>query len=178
MCIRDRARPPSTTPPIIAGWWTDETSPQKDRAKWYREEIPRTETWAFKEGDPQKHIAALEMMGTLVLFKLIGHHCSTSRHAITTLKTDNQANVHSLTKERAKKWPGADIMMELVVAAQRVGATPHIIHVKRGYNIWADQLTHHPPDLQGFDPARRHRFDLADDTNWDIWHTLRQRPTW
>ena len=169
------SKPPSTDPPVIGGWWSSAEHPMKGEVAWFREEIPATEQWARKNGDPQLRIAALELMGTLVLYKLIMKHKDHVYHEITTLKTDNKGNAHALGKHRTKKWPAADILMELLVTAHFEGMPPKIQHVKRDHNEWADQLTHHPPMLQGFDPDKRCRFDLEHPGNWYLWERLKHK---
>ena len=63
-------------------------------------------------------------------------------------------------------------MMELALTSHQSDAFISISHVKREHNQWADDLSNDITD--GFDPRKRHHFDLNDDTNWWIWHELKK----
>ena len=70
--------------------------------------------WAFKDGNPQKRIAALELLGTLVLT-----HCILQKQGKTAaavripVGSDNQGNVFALLNLASKKPHTAAILMEL-----------------------------------------------------------------
>eukprot|EP00438_Fugacium_kawagutii_P002864 Skav216272 [mRNA] locus=scaffold1544:135491:148197:- [translate_table: standard] len=56
----------------IGGWLTDQDSPHKDQVLWFQLQVlPSQHAWAFKDGDPSRRIAALEMFGTLLLTSLL-----------------------------------------------------------------------------------------------------------
>ena len=71
--------------------------------------------WAFKQNDPQKRIAALELYCTLFLaLLLMAQNPSTSCRLHIPLVSDNQGNVCSILNYATRKMPTAVILMELV----------------------------------------------------------------
>ena len=157
----------------IGGWWTPGTAEDKSEVLWFSIDIDRTETWAYKERSSQRRIAALELMGTLVLLKLMQQEGHLARvHLTTPVATDNKGNAYGLGSGRFKKWPQADIVLELAVTCHMAQINIGACHVKRASNTWADDLADGKTD--GFDPSLRRHFDLEDDGNWIIWQTLKQ----
>jgi len=52
---------------ILGGWLSNSAQPQKDRVWWFHYQVKELDhPWAFKDHKPQRRIAALEMLGTLV----------------------------------------------------------------------------------------------------------------
>ena len=52
----------------MGGWCSNTVEPDKKEVYWFHEQIHVEEyPWAFKNGDPKRRIAALEMLGTLPL---------------------------------------------------------------------------------------------------------------
>ena len=50
----------------MGGWCSNTVEPDKKEVYWFHEQIHVEEyPWAFKNGDPKRRIAALEMLGTL-----------------------------------------------------------------------------------------------------------------
>ena len=98
--------------------------------------------WAFKEGDLQKRIFSIEMFGSLLLIKAImdNSHETDCRLPIPII-TDNQANALAMLANKAKKWPGAAILMEisLTIHLHQTSLAPSFVH--RESNEWADQLS-------------------------------------
>ena len=102
------------TLPCIGGWWCPTRPALKSDAKWFSIEIPRTEIWAFKARSSQKRVASIELMGAVVLFKIMAAERAHGDTSLTAgANTDNQGNSYAVSKHRAKKWPAADIMLEL-----------------------------------------------------------------
>ena len=66
-------------------------------------------------------------------------------------------------------------MIEILPTPRLAGAPPVVEHVKRDFNHWVDALTQVPEDTRGFYPCRRHHVDLGDDTQWYIWHELKDK---
>lgn len=160
------------TLPCVGGWWADQQWPKKQECQWFSVQIPRTQAWAFKGGASQRRIAALELMGTTILYKLMAPDIKGKDMTITTtLSTDNMGNAHGINKDRCKKWPTADILAELTLTAHLAGTRLAARHVKRDQNEWADQLTHE--DFSGYDMKKRRHFDMEADSSWHIWHLLR-----
>ena len=90
----------STGEAYIGGWLSDAQSPARDSVHWFHFKVsPEMFPWAFKEGNPQKRIAALELLGTLVLT-----HCILQKQGKTAaavripVGSDNQGNVFCVTQ--------------------------------------------------------------------------------
>jgi hypothetical protein len=159
----------------MGGWWTRDDWPTKSTCDWYSIKVARKHKWAYKQDSSQRRVAALELMGTLVLYKLITQQAPVGlAQTTTTLSTDNLGNTYGINKERFKKWPNCDIALELALTAYSNGNRINTRHVKRDANQWADQLSN--DDTTGFDPTRRHEFVLDDHRNWLLWHQLWDGP--
>ena len=60
---------------FVGGWCSNTVEPDKKEVYWFHEQIHVEEyPWAFKNGDPKRRIAALEMLGTLFLCNMILTH--------------------------------------------------------------------------------------------------------
>ena len=58
---------------FVGGWCANKMEPEKKEVYWFHKHIHVEEyPWAFKNGDPKRRIAALEMLGTLFLSVLPG----------------------------------------------------------------------------------------------------------
>eukprot|EP00438_Fugacium_kawagutii_P020166 Skav209788 [mRNA] locus=scaffold9:678961:679755:- [translate_table: standard] len=134
----------------IGGWLTDQDSPHKDQVLWFQLQVlPSQHAWAFKDGDPSRRIAALEMFGTLLLTSLlISRRSPGSINLPLELVTDNQGNAYSLLSGKAKQLPGSAFLMQIVLLLYDSGAHLCPSHRKRVLNQWADDLTH--PHPEGF----------------------------
>ena len=141
--------------PMIGGWISDLEFPDKKVVWWFQITItPEDCPWAFVERDSSRRIAALEMLGTLLLATcLIQQGHSSLLRLQLALMSDNQGNVYALLNQQTRKMPTAAFLMQLVSLLYDRGAqlAPH--HCKRDHNQWADDLTH--PDPVGFTPERR-----------------------
>ena len=146
----------------------------KLQAKWFSITIPRKEQWAYKDGSSQRRIAALELMGTIVITKLIRKEGnSPPTHLTTPLATDNKGNAYNIAKDKARQHQLNDLMMELALTCYMSQIQVGAYHVKRASNTWADALA--DGDYTGFDPQHRRYFDISDDENWWIWPALQQQ---
>ena len=125
---------------FVGGWCSNTVEPDKKEVYWFHGQIHVEEyPWAFKNGDPKRRIAALEMLGTLFLCNMILTH---------------QAPRSSRVRLPGSKKPyTAAILMELVFLLHTHGCSLAANHVPREFNQWADELTH--PDFSGFDPLQR-----------------------
>jgi hypothetical protein len=159
--------------PCVGGWWSV-GPPGKNMVKWFSVRIPRNQKWAFKEGSSQKRVAAIELMGTVILCKLIMQDGVAGRGNLATpLVTDNAGNSLGISKERFKKWPAADILMELALTCHFADAHFTVSHVKRDQNEWADQLS---KEVTGdFSPALCRDWSWEDDSVWRLWPVLRDQ---
>jgi hypothetical protein len=114
--------------------------------------------WAFDKGDAKLRIAALELLATALLVHYSGSQNFGAAEIMLPLRTDNQGNAFSFRRNYAKKWPNAAIMMELAMRRHVTGVRPHLSHVNRDQNVWADQLTH--SDFAGFSTELRLNEDI------------------
>ena len=130
----------------IGGWLSDLSTPTKDQVYWFQYQVTQaSHPWAFKKGDPQKRIAAIELYGTLFLVLLLMSKQPTAACRLhIPLISDNQGNVYSILNNATRKMPNVVVLMELVYQIHQAG------HM-RDDNKWADELTH--PNPKGFSPA-------------------------
>ena len=136
----------------VGGWFCFGEVPQQSQAHWFYKPLTEDEyPWAFKQGDPQKRIAAIELYGSLLLFLTI-ISCLGRRRADGTqlppalmvpipILTDNQSNALTMLANKSKKWPSAAILMELSlqIHVHQTSLAPAFIH--RELNDWSDQLS-------------------------------------
>ena len=137
----------------IGGWLSDLITPTKDQVYWFQYQVTEvSHPWAFKKGDPQKRIAALELYGTLFLVLLLMDKQPTASCRLhIPLISDNQGNVHSILNNATRRMPNAVTLMELVYQIYQAGHMLAPTHSKRDDNQWADELTH--PNPKGFCPS-------------------------
>ena len=107
---------------MLGGWWSETSPPTKQNCHWYSITVPRTEKLAFVEGSSQRRIAALELMGTLILLRISIDISPRGLTDITVpMATDNAGNSYGISAERFKKWPVSDTMMEMMITCQHTG---------------------------------------------------------
>ena len=119
--------------------------PSQDQVHWFAYELtPDDVPWAYDGVAPKRRIAALELLGSLVLVKLMEITLGDLPvQATFTASTDNQGNAFSTAKMSARKWPSSAVMMELAAWQTKTGYRSTFDHAKRDQNKWADDLTHH-----------------------------------
>ena len=137
----------------IGGWFSDLSTPTKAQVYWFQYQVTRaSHPWAFKNGDPQKRIAAIELYGTLFLVLLLMERQPAAACRLhIPLISDNQGNVYSILNNATRKMPNSVVLMELVYQIYQAGHMLAPTHSKRDDNKWADELTH--PNPLGFSPA-------------------------
>jgi hypothetical protein len=166
------------TKATIGGWIAEQTTsdPILQQNTWWFHITPNATThpWAFDKTTPQQRIAALELYGTLILFRHLTHastkineHKTISLHI--PMLTDNQGNAYSILNRNTKKWPCSAILMELCATAHHTGCVPNIEHTKRTNNTWADALTNN--NFTGYDPNKRLHPDEGH-TPWQVLDTI------
>ena len=110
--------------------------------------------WAFKDSDPKKRIATIELFGTLILALFLAKRQKGQASRVRIpVGSDNQGNVYSMLNMASKKAHTSAILMELILQMHLLGCTISASHVPREFNTWADDLTH--PHFDGFDPERQ-----------------------
>ena len=142
----------------IGGWYTDIERPEKHEVKWFHADLLEDHNkWLYADKDPQRRIAALELLGSLILFKLVCSAAMASDEGrvdmIFEITTDNAGNETCMLKQNCKTWPMSAIMMQMVWDAHKSGAVLGAIHKHRERNKWADQLA--GGNYEGFDASRR-----------------------
>ncbi len=160
----------SDTDATIGGWMTDLIGDAicKDKVWWFSYRMDKeNQPWAFDKGDPKLRIAALELLATTLLVHYSGSRNFGSAEIMLPLRTDNQGNAFAFRRNYAKKLPNAAIMMELAMRRHVTCVRPHLSHVNRDQNVWADQLTH--SDFSGF--SNEYRLD-EDINKKDFWLVL------
>ena len=118
----------------------------KKEVYWFHEQIHVEEyPWAFKNGDPKRRIAALEMLGTLFLCNMIlTHQGPLSSRVRLPVGSDNQGNVMAMLWIQEALHGGDPDGVGLPAPHPWLLADDH---VPREFNQWADELTH--PDFSG-----------------------------
>ena len=107
----------------IGGWLTNSPEPSKDKVLWFQYKVGQKQhPWAFKQNDPQKRIAGLELYGTLFLaLLLMAQNPSTSCRLHIPLVSDKQGNVYSILNNATRKMPTAVILMEPTTNFTKLG---------------------------------------------------------
>lgn len=141
---------------FIGGWQIMGNTPPS-RAKWFAMQITVEEApWVFvKQGDPQRVIAALELLATMVAMVLFDPEFlmgGRSSCALTS-STDNKGNTYIVNKLASTKWPITTLLIELSEQLRRRSAIMDLQWRQRDLNMEADALTN--MELDGFDPLLR-----------------------
>ena len=123
----------------VGGWCSASPNPTKDKVLWFHYAITAdAHPWAFKDGNPQKRIAALELLGTLLLCK----HLVAQQGQLpgrVRLPVGSSGNIFSLLNLSAKKPYSAALLMELVLFLHCEGCS----------------IAPNHPDFEGFSLDRR-----------------------
>ena len=160
MAASDASADPDSRTAALGGWFHFGPSPRQNQVRWFYKSINKDEhPWAFKEGNPQKRIAALELYGSLLLLLSVLQHqlpvaltnMQSPGYIPIPILTDNQSNALTMLANRSKKWPSAAILMELSLQlhVHQTCLAPAFIH--RELNDWSDQLS--KGDTSKFHPA-------------------------
>ena len=142
MAASDASADPDTKTAALGGWFHFGSCPKQDQVRWFYKQInTQDHPWAFKDGNPQKRIAALELYGSLLLLLSVLQWSGGSRYMPIPILTDNQSNALTMLANRSKKWPSAAILMELSLQLHinQSCLAPAFIH--REQNDWSDQLS-------------------------------------
>ena len=101
---------------------------------------PTTHPWAnCKENDPQRYIAALELLGDIYYTEYIANKYpgyAGTHYAPAT--TDNQGHSYIITKHCTSSFPNQCLAMELVDRLTRADLYLRVEHRERTHNVWAD----------------------------------------
>lgn len=162
------ARDTEQGPDAYVGGWYGARGATRDQVKWFYIKItPELHPWAYHKGHPRLCIAALELYGTLLLYR---HMVGTERDLLgpinltLALQTDNKGNAYQATNHKAHNDLAANFLMELAMVQYTTGVPLSLSHTYRENNTWADQLTH--ADTSGFTADRQFHPKECD------WHVL------
>lgn len=140
----------------IGGWETAFTTDPK-KARWYAIEVePSWAPWVWsKKNDPNRVIAALELLGTLMCVKLFADKWPRNLRSWMMMQasTDNKGNDFILQKLMSTKFPIAPLLIELAEELRGRQLELNLIWKRRDTNIEADALTN--LDFTFFSPVHR-----------------------
>ena len=111
--------------------------------------------WAFSKSSPNKVIAALELLATLIAVKLWipdSEDRQTSRVALRGF-TNNQSNEALVKKAMTTKYPSSLVLLELAEELAAKKCDLSLTWIRRDLNQLADDLTNEKFDM--FDPEFR-----------------------
>ena len=135
---------------------------------WFSLEVQQSwAPWAFAKGDPNKVIAALELLATLVAVKLWvpeGPAKKTTRVAIRGY-TDNKSNEALLKKAMTTKFPSTLVLMETAEELSAKNCELQLQWIRRDLNQLADDLTNE--NFASFDPEFRVKLE-GSSLEWKI----------
>ena len=133
------------------------------KARWFSTEVkPEDAEWINWKGDPQRVIASLELLGTIVSIMLFGDSGDKEvyRAGVLSGSTDNQGNTFATSKMMSTKFPLTILLMELSEQMRRRRTTLHLSWLQRDSNSEADALTNE--DFTAFSPQNRMNCSLAE----------------
>ena len=111
--------------------------------------------WAFSKSSPNKVIAALELLATLIAVKLWVRDSDERQSSSVATRgfTDNQSNEALVKKAMTSKYPSSLILLELAEELAAKKCDLNLIWIRRDWNQLADDLTNEKFD--SFDPEFR-----------------------
>jgi hypothetical protein len=140
----------------VGGWECLGNTPP-GKARWFATEVTKDwAPWAFvKQGDPQRFIAALELLGSLLAVLLFKDKWPSNRSGscCVTGVTDNRGNSFIVSKMMSTKFPIPVLLMELSEQLLGKGMALNLVWHNRDLNVEADALTNE--DFRLFDPSKR-----------------------
>ena len=131
---------------VVLGGWTTQGGAQTGQARWFSHRVTREEApWAFAKGDPQRAIAALELLavlfGVLLLIPAEPGACKRKGSIEFSVGTDNQSNAQLTRKWITTKLPLALVAMELAAQLAKRNLELDLKWRRRDLNVEADALT-------------------------------------
>ena len=111
--------------------------------------------WAFSKSSPNKVIAALELLATLIAVKLWIPDSEDRQASRVALRgfTDNQSNEALVKKAMTTKYPSSLVLLELAEELAAKKCDLSLTWIRRDLNQLADDLTNEKFD--SFDPEFR-----------------------
>jgi hypothetical protein len=158
---------------FIGAWELDDKGTTVE-AKWCAMEIVEAEApWIFAKKDPQRVIAALELLATMVAIVLFDPDESRGglRGCTLTASTDNKGNSYIINKLSSTKWPITALLIEASEQLRCRNAILNLRWLKRDDNAQADALTN--SDYTLFKDCNRVGTSFAD-VKWKRLGTIMQ----
>ena len=147
----------------VGGWECKDGTGTKEARWWYLEITKSDFEWAFaKENDPQRVIATLELLGTLLSIILFNYKSSDMWASSCTISadTDNQGVSLAMHKFMSTKWPLTALLAELSEQLRERQLELHLRWVRRDLNVEADAITN--GDFTLFEEKNRIRVEAKD----------------
>jgi hypothetical protein len=139
------------------GGWEIREGQSTLKSRWFALEITRADApWIYaKADDPQRVIAALELLGSILCILLFDPNAQMGgrTNCMLTGATDNRGNSFIVRKLSSTKWPIVALMIELSEQLRKRKALLDLVWVPRDDNTEADELTN--LDYHSFDMANR-----------------------
>jgi hypothetical protein len=154
------------------GGWEPHPSGDLKHARWFALEVTRDwAPWAFTKNNPQRMIASLELLGTLlgVMFFSSSWTKGSKGCMVGQAITDNLGNSFVVAKQMTTKYPVTLLLMELTEWLKDLDMVLDLKWVPRDQNSEADSLSN--MDLDSFNVL--HRINIKPvDIPWKIMHNL------
>ena len=139
------------------GGWEVNGNQATENSRWFSMEVTAKQApWVYaKANDPQRVIAALEMLATIVAIILFDPEKKRGGHSgcVLTGTTDNKGNSYIVKKLASTKWPLTTLLLELSEQLRMRKAILDLEWRRRDDNSEADALTN--CDFKGFNPDLR-----------------------
>ena len=99
--------------------------------------------WAFSKSSPNKVIAALELLATLIGVKLFVRESDSRQATRMAIRgyTDNQSNEALIKRSMTTKFPSCLILMEMAEELSAKRCDMQLTWIRRDLNQLADDLT-------------------------------------
>ena len=147
----------------IGGWFCGNGTKPKDAPWFFVELFEQTSPWVLaKAGDPQRIIATLELLGSLLCLVLFDFKATSTCRVVQTItgSTDNLGNTLALQKYMSTKWPLAPMIMELSEQCPSRNLELHLSWQRRNFNTEADALTNR--DFSAFQRQNQVHVDFSE----------------
>ena len=129
---------------FVGGWDLSRGSDPK-RARWWYLEVTKEEfPWAYaKENDPNRVIATLELLGTILSLMIFDYSEETLKKGRCTItgETDNQGITLAMRKFMSTKWPLSALLVEMSEQLRARNIELHLDWLPREKNQEADDIT-------------------------------------
>ena len=148
---------------FVGGWDLSKSQNPKEAKWWYLEVLETDFPWAFaKANDPNRVIATLELLGTLISIMLFDYSEETLKKSRCTItgETDNQGISLAMRKFMSTKWPLSGLLIELSEQLRQRNIELHLDWLPREKNCEADAITNQ--DFTSFSAELRIHFDPTD----------------